>query len=306
MQRKEDEEMQSPAPEQDGIKKDTVRPANGFVAKAKTYANWRRNKLGIIIGGITLFVVLGSIFIVYQMNRAMTKYEVEHGTQKVIAATHFDSPTAVVNKVHGLMPGQAVVVTRSDGTGGVSADGIAAYSLPVYRLSDKKFSTVPITGTGNASRGDVEVQADNYEKLKLYLKAKYHFSEVKDEIGKGIPAYLTTAKGFQLTDYAVYTSDDIRCAVWLATVSSLSSDNTIVSIGCASIKDYDKAAGNLTPFYEAYLKVVKNAQNVVMSTPVSLNGNDNDVMVYQEADGKVVKGHYTRPQKSSDWKFVSE
>jgi hypothetical protein len=236
---------------------------------------------------------------------------VDEGTNQSV---EFASAEALVESANNELDGTMLNPTELTGMGGVTADGYAAYSLPVYKVSGQQYYTAPSQGVGAGAMAEQGVATASYQDLVAFL-ADNKYEKQDMSLGSGVPLYLTDAQDVTLKDYGVYASNTIVCTVWNMDISKSKPGQAIASIGCADEADYREVSDNLKVLYDAYAKAAPpKGESVVIGAPEDCDGDDcRYVMVYQEdaakdaeSTGDYAIGYYYKTgEQDSNWTFFT-
>ena len=109
----------------------------------------------------------------------------------------------------------------------------------------------------------------------------------------------------QIASYAIYRSDDALCSV----AHLVSSGEHAVSIGCADIEAYSKAASAVQPFADAYTKAnsTKIEGTQIFSAPQIADGKEGtrQATLYQRVPGQAGGAAlYYSAKDSTSWQLI--
>ncbi len=139
------------------------------------------------------------------------------------------------------------------------------YKLPYYALKGRQFSVQPTEAYGIAFDGDLDRSEVNYQKLVTFFDTN-NFGRLA--ANEGQTAYIGEDKAVKFVSYAVYVSGEQLCAVWRANTTVTPGNAQRVSVGCAALANYEKAADAASPFYDAYSKTDgKHDSTLVFGAP---------------------------------------
>lgn len=146
--------------------------------------------------------------------------------------------------------GETPQIATVTSLGGQTSEGTLLYDFAPYQVEDDSFRSLPATGYGKAIRlpdaaSALSVLQLAHELLTTETDMTRMSESVKDAGG------LTSQNRATLSRYATYRSGDTICSLAYLTGSGAH----VVSIGCAAIAEYKKAADGARPFSEAYQKV---------------------------------------------------
>lgn len=305
------EKEQSPTEHNTQVQSTTSSPSSSMIlAKAS-----RKKKLLIIAIVSVIGVAIAAYAYLYLTTLVFVKRPDINTLQPVYGiddATKFDSPRALVEKASADLGGIVRLATVNNYVG-VDEQGITVYKLPYYAVSGNPFKNLPYGGNGIAYKGDASQSEINYTKLFNFFKLnnfKVLTSVVNEE------SFITESAKATFTNYAVYESKEMVCAIWQADVSSiLTPGDNLVSVGCADVANYRVAANDLRPLYDSYIKAYpKHSNNILLGSPEVYNGAGGYkyALLYQEdASGPSSPavsnfvGLYYQAPNSSKWTYFN-
>lgn len=202
--------------------------------------------------------------------------------------------------------GEAAVIETVTSLGGQTTEGALVFDFAPYQVGGASFKTLPATGDGTAVRVTDASTATAafkaaHERLTTQGKMTRTSDSVKDAGG------LVSQDKASITSYAVYRSQDAICS--LAHVTG--SGTHVVSIGCASIAEYEKAASAIRPFAEVYAKAnpTLDAKATILGAPDIADGKDGikGATLYQRVQGNEASSGvylYYKNVSNSAWQLL--
>lgn len=169
----------------------------------------------------------------------------------VSIATKFESPQKLVQQATQDLDGRVKEATDNKGSYGLDAGGLAVYKLPYHALQGQQFSVQPTEAYGVAFDGGIDQSDVNYQKLAKFFDANHFVRLASNDGQKG---YIGESKAVTFESYAAYVSGEQLCAIWRAEITKTPEITQRVSVGCAMLENYAKAAGSVAPFYDSYSK----------------------------------------------------
>jgi hypothetical protein len=270
----------------------------------------KKSKKKLIISLIVTLLVIGvavAAVVCYVIPKYATPKVVKDDTGYA-NSTKFESAKKLIQQVTPDLKGGVVEVTQSNGFGGKTADGFGAYSVPVYKVGDRKYSNLPSTSSGASYKGSSVEAAANYTALTTFFKEN-NFKQLKS--GKdtnGINQWFRAE--LQYVSYATYESSNLLCMIWHVDATPTAIKNHVTSVGCADKSSYEAAARELDQFYTAYAKGTTGGQEVVLGMPVGSKGADNyiNMTLYQEDPDQLdtqFQGLYYRTTDQTEWTYFT-
>jgi len=270
----------------------------------------KKSKKKLLLLIILILVVIGIVAsaIVYFVLPKSTS-NVGKDDTGVASATKFESAKVLVSDASTRLSGQVIEVTESTGFGGKTADGFGAYSVPPYKVADRKYANLPGSSSGSSYKGSSVDASKNYKALTDFFK-KNKFKTVSSGTNtSGINQWFT--QELQYITYATYESSNILCTVWHVDATPTAIKNHVTSVGCADKSSYEAAAKELDQFYAAYTKNDNSgAEHVVLGMPTGSDGADNyyNVTLYQEDPDQLdhqFQGLYYRTKDQKEWTYFT-
>lgn len=216
--------------------------------------------------------------------------------------TKFASSQALVDQSTSGLDGQVRTAATNTSNGGLDKDGNLLYSLLIYKLADREFSNLPVSGTGIAYTGDAAQSEINYTKLVQFFTS----NNFRQDVSPASTANYSPTVVVPLLSYTIYSSDDMSCVIWRADISQVTAGTQLTSIGCADRESYVKAADAITPFYEAYkTSPGSRSDNIIFGTPVvtDVANGYKKATVFQEDGSESFTGLYYQTPSNKDWKW---
>ncbi len=270
----------------------------------------KKSKKKLIVFLILALVVIGAAvaaFVYFVIPNYITP-KVANDDTGYASATHFDSAKALVSDVTTDLSGSVVDAVVTSGFGGKTADGFGAYSVPTYKVGDRKYANLPATTSGTSYKGSSVDAASNYTALTDFFKKNKFKTLSSGKDTTGINEWFSN--DLKYISFASYESSNILCMAWHVDASSTAIKQHVTSVGCADKSSYEAAAKELDQFFAAYTKGEDSpTETIVLGVPMGSPGADGyeNVTLYQEdpiqTEAKVFQGLYYRAKGEKDWTF---
>jgi hypothetical protein len=269
-----------------------------------------KKKLYISLVLVLLIVAAVVATIVYYVIPKTTTPTVVKDDTGYANATKFESAKKIIEQITPDLKGGIVQIAQANGFGGKTADGFGAYSVPPYKVGDRKYSNLPATSNGVSYKGSSVEATDNYNVLANFFKDNKFKELTSGKDTAGINQWFSPE--LQYISYATYESNDLLCMIWHADATPTTIKNHVTSVGCAEKSSYEAAAKELDQFYTAYAKNTSpGSGGVVLGMPVGSQGLGGDYInmtVYQEDPDQLdtqFQGLYYRAKDQTEWTYFT-
>lgn len=189
------------------------------------------------------------------------------GTDVTAAAPYQEHVAAAFGDIKG----EAAQIVSVTSLGGQTDEGTLLYDFAPYQVEGTSFKSLPASGEGTALRvadaGNATSALQLAHELLTSQGGMTRMSEsVKDAGG------LVSQNRATVSSYATYRSNDTICSLAYLTGSGAH----VVSVGCAAISEYKKAADTAKPFVEAFkaANASTDTAKMIFSAPDVTNGAD--------------------------------
>ncbi|MDB5176343.1 MAG: hypothetical protein JWN75_11 [Candidatus Saccharibacteria bacterium] len=271
----------------------------------------KKSKKKLIIFLVLALLVIGVAIaaVVYYVVPKYTAPKVVKDDTGYATATKFESAKKLIDQVNPNLKGGVVQVAEATGFGGKTADGFGAYSVPVYKVGDRKYSNLPGATTGASYKGSSTEAASNYTALTTFFKKNNFKQLTSGKDTKGINQWFSSE--LQYVSYATYESSNLLCMIWHVDATPTSVKNHVTSVGCADKSSYEAAAKELDQYYTAYAKGTTGGSEVVLGMPMVSLGADNtyiNAVVYQEDPDQLdtqFQGLYYKTNGQKEWTYFT-
>ena len=277
-----------------------------------TFLSKLKKKWQFIVAGVVVLLIALLFAPIYPKQLPKVSELQPIKIDDVSIATKFDSTQALVQKSIQDLGGMVREATENDGSYGLDTNGLAVYKLPYHALNGDKFSVQPTEAYGIAFDGDLDQSDVNYQKLVTFFDTN-NFVQLASKDGQ--KAYIAENKNVKFVSYAVYVSSEQLCAIWRANTTVVAQNNQRVSIGCATLANYENAADAVAPFYDAYSKTSgKHDSTLVFGAPETSKGANGyqRAALYQEDSRGVDQANsgkyafqaiYYKAPNSKSWQY---